>query len=438
VSSPSRPSRSSKVIPLVICPSTRRVVRARRNTRMMFEANFTSALDALWANRLRSLLTMLGVVIGVAAVIASSVLTQGVSTSINERIAGLGTNVLTVSPGAEVTNGVIRAPGTQQALTQADANALITIPHIVSVGPILNVSSIQVSHDTQNWNTHIEGTSPGLQTIQNWHLTAGSWFTDDDSARGASVVVIGQTIVHRLFTTGVDPVNKTIQIGSQLFHVVGVLQSKGTLGSTDQDDVIFTPLSTARTRLNNTTYIDTIEIQVDQDTFIDSVQQAITNRLKWRHHIQSDTQLDFQIHSVNQLIQTAQQFSQTLAFLLIGIAAISLTVGGIGIMNIMLVSVTERMQEIGIRLAIGAQLSDIRDQFLIEAITLSAIGGILGIAFGLAIGRLLTNVWQLPFVLSPFAVFLAFSVSTFIGIIFGFYPALRASRLDPIVALRLE
>jgi putative ABC transport system permease protein len=381
---------------------------------------------------------VLGIIIGVAAVTAANLLTQGVSTSLNERIAGLGTNVLTVSPGARETNGVVHTATTQQGITQQDAQALLDVPHILYVSPVLTIPSVQVSYGNQNWNTHVEGTFPDMQHIQNWQLATGTWFGDDDQARGTPVAVIGQTIAQHLFTSTTSPINQTIRVGAQLFHVIGVLQAKGTLGATDQDDVVFTPISTARTRLNNTNYVDLIEVQVDQAAFVDSVQQLVTERLKWRHHIQSSVEPDFQIQSINQLLQTAQQFSQTLAFLLIGIAAISLTVGGIGIMNIMLVSITERTREIGIRLAIGAQPGDIRNQFLVEALTLSCVGGALGAGIGLGVGRLITSVWQLPFVLSLASLLLACGVSLLTGITFGWYPAIRASRLDPITALRKE
>lgn len=405
----------------------------------MLEANIGIALESLWANRLRSLLTTLGVIIGVAAVVTSVTLTQGASTLINGEIASLGTNVLTIEPGAAVTNGVSRATGSEQALTREDAQALSSIPHVTAVSPVLALASLQVSYGSKNWSTRGLGVSASFQSIQNWRLAHGTWFTAQDESDGIATVVLGQSVASHLFdTSGIDPVGQIIRVRDQLFHVVGVLRPKGAVGSVSQDDVIFLPLTTAITRLNNARYVDQVLVQASGDAYLNEVQQDITNRLRLRHHVKVSDPADFQVHSINQLVQTAQEFTQTLAALLIGIAAISLTVGGIGIMNIMLVSVTERTREIGIRMAIGAQRSDVRNQFLIESVTLSALGGSVGILIGLTMGLILTNTWNLPFVLSLPTILLAFGVSTAVGVIFGLYPAIRAARLDPIVALRVD
>jgi putative ABC transport system permease protein len=404
----------------------------------MLGSSLSSALDALWANRLRSLLTILGVIVGVAAVIAVVTLTQGTSAVLNARVASLGTNILTITPGSTTTGGVRGGAGTRQSLTQADADSLATLPHISNVSPVLSASA-QVIAGSQNWNTRVQGVYPDFQAIGSWQMAEGAWFSAADELAGQPVAVIGQTVAQNLFTpSGTDPLGQSVTINGQTYQVVGVLASKGTAGFANQDDVVFVPFTAAQERLTNSQYVGQIEAQVDATNNVALAQQEITTQLEQRHNIPAGGTDDFTVRSPTQFVQTAQQSAQTLAVLLIGIAAISLIVGGIGIMNIMLVSVTERTREIGIRMAVGARRSDIRNQFLIEALTLSAVGGLLGIAIGLIGGLMLTRAFQLPFVLSFVAIALAVGVSVLTGIVFGFYPAIRASRLDPIVALRVE
>jgi len=404
----------------------------------MLGANFGSALEALWANRMRSLLTALGIFIGVAAVITAFTLTQGASAAINDRINGLGTNLIIIFPGEASKNGAFGAGGIVQSLTGPDASAIEKISHVTSVSPIVTVTE-QVIYGNQNWNTRVQGVNTGFQTIQNWQMAEGSWFSTSDQLGGAPVALIGQTVMHNLFdASGVDPIHRTIRVGAQLFRVSGVLQSKGTAGASDQDDVIFVPYTTALTRLRNTTYVDQIQVQVDDSNNINQVQQQITAVLERRHGITNGAPDDFRLLNSNELLQTAQQFTQTLTVLLVGIASISLTVGGIGIMNIMIVSVTERIREIGIRMSVGARRGDIRNQFLIEALTLSLVGGMIGMILGLLLGFGVTYAFGLPFVVSVTSILMPFIVSATIGVVFGLYPAVRASRLDPIVALRSE
>ena len=404
----------------------------------MLGSSLSSALDALWANRLRSLLTILGVIVGVAAVIAVVTLTQGTSAVLNARVASLGTNILTITPGSTTTGGVRGGAGTRQSLTQADADALATLPHIVNVSPVLSANA-QVIAGAQNWNTRVQGVYPSYQQIANWQMSEGSWFSDAEEASAQPVVVLGQTVVANLFSsTGTDPLGQTVLINGSSYTVVGTLKSQGTVGFANQDDVTFIPFSTANARINTSQYVSQIQAQVDNASNVSATQQAVTALLEQRHQIASGAADDFSVRSPTQFVQTAQQSEQTLALLLIGIAAISLLVGGIGIMNIMLVSVTERTREIGVRMAVGARRADIRNQFLVEALTLSGVGGLLGVALGLAAGLALTRAFSLPFVLSLAAIALAVGVSAVIGVGFGFYPALRASRLDPIVALRSE
>ncbi|HEV2235674.1 MAG TPA: ABC transporter permease, partial [Ktedonobacterales bacterium] len=338
-------------------------------------ANMSSALEALWANRLRSLLTALGVIVGVGAVIGAVTITQGTGEVINSRVAGLGTNTLTINPGATTSGGVRSAAGARQTLTQADADALTAVPHVSAVSPMLNVQG-QIVFGGQNWSTRVHGVYANYQAIGNWTMSEGSWFSASDESAGNAVAVLGQTTVDNLFaTSAVDPVGQTILINGQAFQIAGVLKTKGTSGFQNQDDTIYVPFSAAQARLDNVQFVAQIAVQVDSADQVSGAQTAITSLLEQRHQIAAGGADDFSVFSSNQLVQTAQAFTQTLTFLLVGIAAISLLVGGIGIMNIMLVSVTERTREIGIRMAIGARRRDVRNQFLIEAVVLSAVGG---------------------------------------------------------------
>ncbi|HLZ63963.1 MAG TPA: ABC transporter permease [Ktedonosporobacter sp.] len=449
-----------------------------------------NALDALGANRMRSFLTMLGVIIGVSAVIAIVTLTQGVNENVSQRFASLGTNTITILPGTTSSSGARNAAGSSQTLTEGDAQAITQLPHMANVSPVLNVNA-QVIYGDQNWSTSVRGVYPEYQDIQNWQMAEGTWFSSETEQLGTPQAVLGDTVVQNLFTNGVtDPIGQDIRINNSIFRVVGVLQAKGTQGASNSDDVIFVPFSAAQRRLRPGQYVNQIQIQVDTIDNMDQAQLAIDTLLRTRHHLsgpdpaltqtsntartpalslggggnggqfrqgqgnrggssstnRSTTRQqtgvavpnDFQILNVNQLIQTAQQNSAVLTVLLIGIAAISLTVGGIGIMNIMLVSVTERTREIGVLLAVGARQRDVRNQFLLEALMLSIIGGVIGIIFGELGGFALTVGLGFPFILSMMPVVVAFSVSALIGIFFGLYPAVRASRLDPIVALQRQ
>jgi putative ABC transport system permease protein len=274
-----------------------------------------------------------------------------------------------------------------------------------------------------------------VQDIQNWSIAEGAWFSPTDDQAARSVAVLGQTAYQQLFTaSGQDPIGKTIRIGNQLFRVVGVLATKG--GASSTDDVVFVPFATALERLKNSTYVDQIVLKVDDASNIDAVQGAITTLLEQRHHILKGSADDFNLTSSKQLLDTFNQILSLASVLDVSIAGISLTVGGIGIMNIMIVSVTERTREIGIRMSIGAQRGDIRNQFLIEALTLSLIGGVIGMLLGLLMGFGITTRLGVPFVITPTSLLLPFIVSAAVGVIFGLYPAIRAARLDPIEALR--
>jgi putative ABC transport system permease protein len=400
-------------------------------------ANLNIAWEGIWVNRLRSMLTTLGIFIGVAAVVAAMILTQGAGASIDARFSQFGPTTITVRNGTANTGGAFGAAGTVQSLTPSDAQAIQQqVPNVAYVSPVVSASE-QIVFGAENENITVDGVSPDYQTIENWTLSEGLWFSTTDQAAGKPVTVIGQTVVQNLFTpSGTDPLNQTIRIGNQLFRVVGVLAAKGQGSSATADNVIFVPYTTALDRLNNSTYVNQILVAAASAADVTQVQQGITSLLEQRHHILKGQTDDFNTESSAQLLQTANQLTSTITLLLVGVASISLTVGGIGIMNIMIVSVTERTREIGIRIAIGAQRPDIRNQFLIEALTLSLVGGSIGVVLGLGAGYLATRTMGLPFMVSLTSILIPFLVSAAIGIIFGLYPAVRASQLDPIDALR--
>ena len=414
--------------------------------------NVSVAVEALWVNRLRSLLTTLGIFIGVASVVSMVSLIDGISANWIDTIASLGTNMIIIAPGAGnnlansglASNGQVSVssrvtsslPSSQTtlSLTPGDAKALVKVPGVIEVSPILSVQK-QVVSGNRNWNTRVAGVDPSLLDIQNWTISEGVWFTTDDEQGARSVAVLGQAVYQQLFAAiGEDPIGQTVRIGDQLFRVVGVLETKG--GTSSTDDVVFVPFSTALTRLKDSSYVDQILLKVDDASNIDTVQSAATTLLEQRHHIAKGNADDFNLTSSKQLLQTFNQILSLAAGLYIAIASISLTVGGIGIMNIMIVSVTERTREIGIRMSLGAQRGDIRNQFLIEAVTLSLAGGAIGMVCGLLMGFAFTTRLGVPFVISPITLILPFAMSTGVGVIFGLYPAMRAARLDPIEALR--
>src|SRR6266700_1731273 len=390
-------------------------IRGRRPGTMV-SASVGSALEAIWENRMRSLLTMLGIFIGVGAVIAALTLTQGASAYVTSRIESLGINTIIVYPGTSNNRGASQGTGSVQTLTQHDVQSLGNIPHVMAVSPIITV------------NTQ-------FQSIQGWTMAQGLWFSNIDDQQGSSVALLGDTVAHSLFdASGANPVGQMIRIGTQVFRVGGVLAAKGS----GQDDVIFVPFNTARIRLKNTTTVDQILVESDTTNNVSQVQQSVITVLEQNHHIQRGASDDFGTITFIQFLQRSQQATQALTFLLVGIAAISLTVGGIGIMNIMLVSVTERTREIGIRMSIGARRRDIRNQFFVEALVLCLAGAVVGTLLGLLIGFSVTTVFQFPFVVTTTTIALPVVVSVAITIIFGLYPAIQASRLDPIEALRNE
>jgi putative ABC transport system permease protein len=402
-----------------------------------------SAMQALRSNMLRSLLTSLGIIIGVGAVIVMLTITESSAASINSRLAGLSPTELIIRSGsAGGFGGVRQGAGTQQSLTQGDADAIAAqIANVSAVSPIANASG-QVIYRNQNWSTSVQGVYPDYQQIGSWTLQQGAFFTSSDEQRANAVAVIGQTIVDNLFTPLgiIDPVGQQIRIRNVPFTVVGVLTSKGTSGFGNADDIIYVPFSAAQQQLIGTGshYVNSIDVQASSASQVTNAQNAIEQLLEQRHHITNPANDDFTIQNPSQLLQTVQSASETLTILLVGVASISLLVGGIGIMNIMLVSVTERTREIGIRIAIGARPRDVMTQFLIEALMLSILGGVVGILLGLGGAFAYMLITKSSFALDPLSVLLAFAFAAIVGIVFGFYPAQRAARLDPIVALRTE
>lgn len=412
-----------------------RQLRTREEHPMsMVVAGGTSAVEALWMNRLRSLLTTLGIFIGVAAVIAALTLTQSAGAYVTSVIAGLGANTVFVQPGSVRDRGAVQKNGAQ-TLTAQDAEMIARLNHVTAASPIV-ITGAQVIYRGQNWRTRIYGVSASFQMIQSWDLNRGFWFSDADNTAAQPVAVLGDTVTQNLFGgTGIDPIGQKIVMGGQVFRIVGTLTPKGGF---NQDDSIFIPFNTALNRLGfkGARSIGQIEFEVDSAEHVATTVQAVTANLEQSHHIRAGQPPDFQITTSAQLLQQSQQEIQILTFLLVGVAAISLTVGGIGIMNIMLVSVTQRTREIGIRMSVGARRSDIRNQFLSEALLLCLLGGGLGLLGGLLVGSGVTTAIGIQPVFTVMTFVLPFVVSSAIGIGFGLYPATKAARLDPVVALQ--
>jgi len=396
---------------------------------------------ALRVNKMRSALTMLGVIIGVGAVIAMLAVGTGASKQIEQQISSMGSNLLMVVPGATSAGGVRMGAGTQSTLTTGDADAIFKeCPAVSDVAPVLS-GPAQIVYGNQNWSTGVTGTTPGMLTVRDWKLSAGRAFTEQDVKSAAKVCLLGQTVVDNLFG-GLDPVGQIVRIKKIPFTVIGILYAKGQdPGGHDQDDAIYVPLTTAQKKLFGTTIpgmVRMIMVKAKDTEALASAESQITELLRQRHRIGPKQENDFTVRNLTQMMQAAEQSANVMGVLLGAIASVSLIVGGIGIMNIMLVSVTERTREIGIRMAVGAQTWDIRFQFIIEAVTLSLIGGVAGIAAGIATSQILAMTAGWPVTVSPLSVILAFSFSGIVGIFFGFYPAYKASLLNPIDALRYE
>jgi macrolide transport system ATP-binding/permease protein len=401
--------------------------------------NIRSALRSLWQNRMRAVLTALGILIGVGAVIAMVSVGQGSTAQITDRIQGLGSNLLTISAGSVVSGGVRQGFGAATTLTYDDADAIKgQIAGVVGVAPEMD-SRVQARFLKNTWSTSAVGTTADYPTVRNWNVGSGAFFTEEDNRNKRNVAVLGVDVVTNLFGEDADPIGKVIKLGPVSFKVVGVLEKKGTGSSFfSQDDTILIPILTAQARFTGRKVIRSVVVSVEDKKIMDSAKADIQVLLRERHKLSDDgSEDDFTITSQEDILKTVQGVSQTMTLLLASIAGISLLVGGIGIMNIMLVSVTERTREIGIRKALGARRRDVLAQFLTEAIILSGIGGLLGWALGWGASRVISSLGTTT-VVAPATVVLAFGFSVAVGVFFGIYPANKASRMDPIQALRFE
>ena len=397
------------------------------------------ALRALARNKLRSSLTMLGVIIGVGAVIAMVGVGQGASKQVQDQIAAMGSNMLFVSSGTVNRGGLRLGWGQTKTLIYDDMKAMLReCPAVKEAAPGSSTTA-QVVFGNDNWFTNIQGTEPQYFDIRSWTIQEGSSFTQPDVDSSADVAVIGSTVQQNLFGAA-DPIGQTIRIKNLPFKVVGVLAPKGQSAAMgqDQDDIIFVPITTLQKKLTGETWLRYVVVSAVSKQASYAAQQEITSLMRDRHRIRAGQDDDFQVRNLADVAELADQSSRVMTLLLASIAGVSLIVGGIGIMNIMLVSVTERTREIGIRMAIGATEEDVQRQFLIEAIVLSLIGGAVGILFGVGSWVLITRVLGWALLISPMAIVAAVVFSAAVGIFFGFYPARKAARLDPIEALRFE
>jgi putative ABC transport system permease protein len=384
---------------------------------------------------------MLGIIIGVGAVITMLAVGTGASERISQQIASMGSNLIIVLPGSTTSGGLRMGFGSQPTLTKDDAEAILKeCPAVSAVAPILN-GAAQVVYGNQNWSTGVFGTTPSILEIRDWALHSGRNFTEQDIRSATKVCLLGQTVVDNLFGA-TDPIGQIIRIKKLPFTIIGVLESKGqSPQGQDQDDTIFIPVTTAQKKIFGTTFpgmVRNIMVQARSAQDLDAAEKQVIALLRQRHHIGQKADNDFSTRNLTQMAQVAEQSTKVMTILLGAIASVSLLVGGIGIMNIMLVSVTERTREIGIRMSVGAKTWDIRLQFIIEALSLSLIGGIVGIILGIAGAKMISAFAGWSTIVSPFAVLMAFGFSGLVGIFFGFYPAYKASLLNPIDALHYE
>jgi len=405
---------------------------------MSFAALVGLGLSALTRNRLRAALTVLGIVIGVAAVIATLAIGQGARAAVQAQIRSLGANTLTVIPGTITASGARGGMGSITTLNPDDALAIKReCPAVDAVAPGVRTLAQVVAGDA-NWSTQVQGTTADFSIIRQWPVESGVFITDSDVRGAAKVCVLGKNVARELFGD-VDPIGATVRLKDIPFRVVGVLATKGGTGwGGDQDDTILVPITTAQRRLMGVTHVNWVVASAVSESQVDAAVTQITDLLRQRHRIHPGDNDDFFIRTQLEAANTAEATSRVMTLLLASIAAVSLLVGGIGIMNIMLVSVTERTREIGIRRAIGAKRMDILMQFLVEAAFLSLAGGALGVGLGTVAASLISSLARWPTMIEPSAVALAFGFASLVGLFFGFYPARRASRLDPIEALRYE
>jgi putative ABC transport system permease protein len=410
---------------------------------MKLFATIEIALSALRANRFRSILTMLGIIIGVAAVIAMVAVGSGATASVEDQISSIGSNLLIVLSGTITSSGIRLGSGQAVTLTEDDSKAIGTeCPSVLAASPTVR-GGVQAIFGNNNWATSMQGATPDYLRIRDLSMAAGRAFTDQDVDSAAKVALLGTTVAQNLFGDS-DPVGQVVRIKGVPFTVNGVLAAKGQSPSgQDQDDVIVVPISTAKKKVlganqANARSVSTILVQARDATLMDQAQQEVTSLLSQRHHILPGQENDFTVRNLTEILSAQESSARIMSILLGAIASVSLIVGGIGIMNIMMVSVTERTKEIGLRLAIGARKADILMQFLVESVTLALIGGLAGILIGLIASVMISYAAHWATLVSPMSIMLAFVFSGLVGVFFGYYPARKAAGLDPIESLRYE
>ena len=397
------------------------------------------AMRSLTRNKMRTVLTMLGIIIGVGAVICTVAIGEGASEQVEQQITALGDNLIYITAGSINHGGVHLGSQATKTLLPDDAKAILeNVPQISRVSPGV-YSGVQVVYENQNWFTHVNGTGPDYFTIRHWPIVRGSGFGAHDVDTAADVCVIGQTVATNLFG-GQDPVGKTIRISNLPFEVIGLLEQKGQSAAfgNDEDDTLIVPYTTVQKKISGIYWIQNIVASAVSQPEMESAEQQISSLLRQRHHLRPDAPNDFIIRDPNTLAQVREQSIRVMELLLAAIASVSLIVGGIGIMNIMLVSVTERTREIGVRIAVGATEEDVQRQFLSEAIVLSMLGGAIGVAFGFFASTIVSSALRWPTSIPAISIAIAVAFSAMVGIAFGYYPAKKAASLDPIEALRYE
>jgi len=407
----------------------------------MFFSMLSEAWHAMSANRLRTFLTMLGMVIGVGAVVLMMAIGEGAQQSIKRSIDSMGSNLFVILSGSSSASGSRSGSGNSSALNINDANAVGDLEDIAAIAPI-STGNAQIIFSGNNWNTSIIGTSPTYFSIRGWNVDSGELFSDADIRSANRVALIGKTVAENLFGDDIDPIGKTIRIKKSPFMILGVLESKGqSFDGRDQDDTIIVPITTAQRKLFGNQIPGSVRMimaQAKSEKYMGVAEDAINDLIRQRHNIRENAESDFSVRNLTAMAKTASETAKTMSMLLGAIASISLLVGGIGIMNIMLVSVTERTREIGIRMAIGAREKDILLQFLLEACVISIVGCVIGIALGLGGALIVKKMVGAEILISMRSIVLAFSVAASVGVFFGYYPASKAAKLHPIEALRYQ